>query len=82
MMFDVIVIALAAFALFRDLSHKNAWINHTIPLLPKHFEEAISWRWFLVFLNNAPLISVMGGMFLVNLYLPLIHITKRLLKCR
>jgi len=50
--------------------------------MPKHFEEAISWRWFLVFLNNAPLISVMGDMFLVNLYLPLIHITKRLLKCR
>ena len=30
MIFDVIVFPLAAFVLFRDLSHKNAWINHTI----------------------------------------------------
>ena len=30
--FDVFVFALAAFVLFRDLSHKNAWINHTIPV--------------------------------------------------
>ena len=29
--FDVIVFTLAAFVLFRDLSHTNAWINHTIP---------------------------------------------------
>jgi len=28
--FDVIVFPLAAFMLFRDLSHKNAWINHII----------------------------------------------------
>ena len=28
-MFDVIVFPLAAFVLFRDLSHQNAWINHT-----------------------------------------------------
>jgi len=47
MMFDVIVIALAAFALFRDLSHKNAWINHTIPLcqntLKKPYHGVGSW---------------------------------------
>ena len=29
--FDVDVFPLAAFVLFRDLSHKNAWLNHTIP---------------------------------------------------
>jgi len=29
--FDVIVFPLAAFVLFRDLSRKNAWLNHTIP---------------------------------------------------
>jgi len=34
--FDFIVIALAAFVLFRDLSHKNAWINHTIPRVSGH----------------------------------------------
>jgi len=28
--FDVIVFPLAAFVLFRDLSRKNAWLNHTI----------------------------------------------------
>ena len=28
MFFDVIVFPLAAFVLFCDLSHKNAWINH------------------------------------------------------
>ena len=30
MIFDVIVFPLAAFVLFRDLSHKNPWLNHTI----------------------------------------------------
>ena len=30
--FDVIVSSLAAFVLFRDLSHKDAWINHNIPV--------------------------------------------------
>ena len=29
--FDVIAFLLAAFVLFRDLSHKNAWLKHTIP---------------------------------------------------
>jgi len=29
--FDIIVFPLAAFVLFRGLSHKNAWLNHTIP---------------------------------------------------
>jgi len=28
--FDRIVFPLTAFVLFRDLSHKNAWTNHTI----------------------------------------------------
>ena len=32
--FDVIVFALAAFVLFRDLSRKNAWLNYTIPFPP------------------------------------------------
>jgi len=30
MIFDVILFPLAAFALFRDLSHKKGIINHTI----------------------------------------------------
>jgi len=30
--FDVIVFPLAAFVLFRDLSRKNARLNHTIPI--------------------------------------------------
>jgi len=29
--FDVILFPLATFMLFHDLSHKNAWINYTIP---------------------------------------------------
>ena len=33
MIFDVIVFPLAAFALFRDLSGKNARLNHAIPIV-------------------------------------------------
>jgi len=29
--FDVIVFPIATFVLFRGLSHKNAWISHTLP---------------------------------------------------
>jgi len=31
--FDVIVVPLAAFVLFRDLSHENARISHTMPAI-------------------------------------------------
>jgi len=40
--FDVIVFPLAAFVLFRDLSHKNAWSNYTI-LLKSHPLKITGW---------------------------------------
>ena len=40
--FDVIVFLLAAFVLFRELSPKNAWLNHTIHWLVKYANRIFS----------------------------------------
>jgi len=43
--FDVISFSLAAFALFRDLSHKNAWINHTNHNVQSCLHRNMYWNW-------------------------------------
>ena len=53
---DVIVFPLAAFVLFRDLSHKNARLNHAIAIAPS---SSAAKQWFeeLVEKNRASLVS-------------------------
>jgi len=49
--FGVIVFPFAAFVLFRDLSHKNAWLHHTFCVegSNKTSDRVHSIKWFRIF---------------------------------